>query len=261
MDTDPTEILSHTPSPGVAVARLNRPARRNALDGAAVDGLLGALDAAEQRGDRVLVLTGGDRFFSAGGDVFSMPGTDDGLLGPAARLTRVHDLVLRMTRSDLLTVAAVEGYAIGAAWGLVLAADVVVAAEDAWFSAPFAARGLTADAGTAFHLPRRLGRHRAASHLLLGRRLTASEALDAGLLTEVVAAGQATPRAVDLARTLADGPSESNLLTKSLVTRQYGGDLADFLAAERTAVSLAGHGRDAREGRAAFLERREPHFS
>lgn len=245
---------------GVATLRLHRPHRRNALDRELLERLTAGLRDAERRGDAAVVLTGGDEYFSSGGDVGSMPTTRDGLFGPASRLALVHELVEAIVRSDVVVVAAVEGYAVGAAWGVVLACDLVVAADDAFFAAPFAARGLTADGGTAYHLPRWLGPQRANRHLLLGERLAARSAADAGLVGELVPAGTATARAQETARLLAAGPRESNALTKRLVSAGARAGFTEFLAAERTAVALAGQGRDAAEGRAAFTERRPPRF-
>jgi 2-(1,2-epoxy-1,2-dihydrophenyl)acetyl-CoA isomerase len=246
---------------GVTTLRLERPERRNAVDEALAEALLREVRAAKGRGDAALVLTGGPSYFSSGGDVGSMPGPEGGLFGAAARLERLHEVILELAGADLVTIAAVEGYAVGVAWGLVLGCDLVVAADDAFFVAPFAARGLTADGGVAFHLPRALGRQRAAAHLYLGERLPARSAYDAGLVTELVAPGTATDRAEELAARLAAGPRESNALTKSLVARAATDELAAFLRAERVAVSLAGHGRNAQEGKSAFRERREPDFS
>jgi 2-(1,2-epoxy-1,2-dihydrophenyl)acetyl-CoA isomerase len=256
----PEDPLVVDGSAGLTTLRLQRPHRRNALDHTLLERLVSELRAAARRGDAALVLTGGDSYFSSGGDVASMPSAADGLFGPASRLALVHEVVETIVRTDVVVVAAVEGYAVGAAWGLVLACDLVVAAEDAFFAAPFAARGLTADAGTAYHLPRRLGPQRAARHLLLGERLSAPAAADAGLVSEVVPAGTATARATEIAARLAAGPRGSNALTKRLAARAHAG-LADFLASERVAVSLAGQGPDAAEGRAAFTERREPRFT
>ncbi|MGJ9422465.1 enoyl-CoA hydratase/isomerase family protein [Aeromicrobium sp. CF3.5] len=261
MESADEEVVLTTVRPGCTLLELQRPHRRNALSHEVIERLEAGIADAEHRGDAAVVLTGGDAYFSSGGDVGTMPTTSDGVFGPAARLSRIHDLIHQITRSDLIVIAAVEGYAIGAAWGLVLSCDLVVAADDAYFSAPFAARGLAADAGTAFHLPRLLGHHRAAQHLLLGDPLPASTAHELGLVSQLVGSGTATEHACQAAQRLASGPRESNAVTKSLITRTYASDLADFLAAERVAVSLAGHGRDATEGRAAFTERREPRFT
>lgn len=236
--------------------RLDRPHRRNALDHQLLDELLHAL-ATEAPRARAIVLTGGDQHFSSGGDVGSMPGPADGLFGPSARLSLIHRAVREIRAASAPTVAAVDGYAIGAAWGLVLGCDVVVAAEDAFFLAPFARRGLAADGGVAWHLTRALGRQGAARHLLLGDRLSAPAAHDAGLVTRTCPSGTATSTALDLAADLAAGPLESAAVTRWMCDVAETDGLDAFLREERVGVSLAGHGRDAAEGHAAFAERRD----
>ncbi len=239
--------------------RLHRPARRNAIDRTLAEALLDAL-ASEARGARAVVLTGGDEHFSSGGDVASMPGPADGLFGPAGRLELSHRVVRELRGGPAPTVAAVEGYAIGVAWGLALACDVVVAADDAFFLAPFARRGLAADGAVAWHLTRALGRQGAARHLLLGERLAAEDARAAGLVTSVVAPGAATAAALQVAATLAAGPVESTAVTRWMCDTAEQQGLESFLRDERIGVSLAGHGRDAAAGHAAFAERREAVF-
>ncbi|MBK1783118.1 enoyl-CoA hydratase/isomerase family protein [Prauserella cavernicola] len=246
---------------GIATVTLHRPQVRNALDDASWAALRTALTEFGEQRIRALVLTGGDRFFSAGGDVSSMADPGDRLTGAAERLQRAHGVFSLLSTAEFPVIAAVERYAIGVAWGLVLACDLVVAAEDAFFQAPFALRGLVADGATAWALPRAAGRHRAMRYLLLGERMPAREAFEFGLVTELAEPGTATTVANGFATRLAEGPRESNALTKSLV--RQGGSVPPeaFLEAERLAVALAGHGRDSAEGRAAFLDKREPDFT
>ncbi|MFF5990710.1 enoyl-CoA hydratase/isomerase family protein [Prauserella flavalba] len=246
---------------GIATVTLNRPHVRNALDDQSWAGLRAAVSECGEQGVRAMVLTGGDSFFSAGGDVSSMADPGERLTGAAERIQRAHGVFGLLSTAEFPVVAAVERYAIGVAWGLVLACDLVVAAKDAFFQAPFALRGLVADGATAWALPRAAGRHRAMRYLLLGERMPAPDAFEFGLVTELAEPGTATDVAHGFATRLAAGPSESNALTKSLV--RQGGSVPPeaFLEAERLAVALAGHGRDSAEGRAAFLEKREPTFS
>lgn len=239
--------------------RLDRPERRNAIDRQLAEALLDALTSDAPRA-RAVVLTGGDRHFSSGGDVASMPGPAEGLMGPATRLEVIHRVLRELRTGPAPTVAAVEGYAIGAAWGLVLACDVVVAADDAFFLAPFARRGLAADGAVAWHLTRALGRQGAARHLLLGERLAATDARAAGLVTSVVAPSTATSAALEVAAALAAGPVESTAVTRWMCDAAEQQGLETFLRDERIGVSLAGHGREAAEGHAAFADRREAAF-
>ncbi|MGH9022829.1 MAG: enoyl-CoA hydratase/isomerase family protein, partial [Acidimicrobiia bacterium] len=158
------------------------------------------------------------------------------------------------------TVAAVEGFAVGAGWSLVLACDLVVAAEGSFFAAPFLSRGLLPDAGAGWFLPRALGPHRAAEFLFLGDRLTAERAAELGLVNRLVEPGRALEEALDLATRLADGPPNALGLAKGLLRSGQSPSLQAFLEAELLAVALNSHGSEVAEGRSAFLERREPRF-
>ncbi|MDP9460528.1 MAG: enoyl-CoA hydratase-related protein, partial [Actinomycetota bacterium] len=157
-------------------------------------------------------------------------------------------------------IASVEGFAVGAAWGLVLACDLVVASREAFFAAPFAQRALVADAGLAWSLARNVGHQRAAELLLLGERLPAVAAHEQGLVTRLVEPGQAREHALDLARRLAEGPADAIRLTKALLCRAPSVALDAFLDEEYVHVALNGHSPDVTEGRQAFLDKRPPRF-
>ena len=256
-----TGVHSRVDDDGVAVVTLDRPQARNALDWAAWESLGGQLAELDRDDVRAVVLTGGDRWFSAGGDVTSMgsnPG--QGVTAPAARVRLVHRVVRALTTCRAPVIAAVEGFAVGAAWGLVLSCDLVVASREAFFAAPFAQRALVADAGLARSLSRHLGHQRAAELLLLGERLPAARAHELGLVNRLVAPGEATDSALALARQLAAGPADAIRLTTSLLRRAPDRTLDDFLDDEHLAVALNGHSPDLAEGRQAFLEKRPPRF-
>lgn len=244
----------------VATIRIDRPDVRNALDMQAWGELADAVARVRRASPRAVVLTGGDVFFSAGGDVKSLPGAGSQLTALAERLELVHDAIRGVVELQAPVIAAVEGFAVGAAWGLVLTCDLVVASSEAFFQAPFALRGLVADAATTWTLPRALGRQRAMRYLLLGQQLPAKEAYDLGLVSHLAKPSQVTSEALAVAGQLAAGPGESNALTKSLVVRGSHSDLTTHMEAERIAVALAGHGRDAMEGLAAYIEKRAPEF-
>ena len=245
----------------VATITLHRPDVRNAFDREMWQGLLTSLrDVRHDARIRAVVLSGGGSFFSAGGDVSSMQGAGGTLTGPVERLTIAHEVLREIAASDAPVIAAVEKYALGAAWGLVLGCDLVVAGRSAFFQAPFALRGLVADAATAWSLPRRLGRLQAMRYLLLAEQMPVEEAHAAGLVSHVVDDGKANAAAKELAEKLSHGPSESNALTKSLARRSESLDFEAFLEAERIAVALGAHGDDAAEGRTAFIEKRPPEF-
>jgi 2-(1,2-epoxy-1,2-dihydrophenyl)acetyl-CoA isomerase len=256
-----TGVQSRLDDDGVAVVTLHRPEVRNALDWETWESLGRLLTDLDRDDVRAVVLTGGDRWFSAGGDVASMgsnPG--GGVTAPAARLRMGHRVVRALVGSRAPVVAAVEGFAVGAAWGLVAACDLVVSSREAFFAAPFAQRALVADAGLAWALSRHVGHQRAAELLFLGERLPAVRAHELGLVNRLVEPGGAVQEALTLARRLAAGPPDAIQLTKALLCRAPALSLDTFLDEEHVHVALNGHSSDVAEGRQAFLDKRPPRF-
>lgn len=250
------------PEAAVAVITLDRPAARNALNWQSWGELAAAL--AEIEGDddcRAVILTGTGGYFCAGGDIKSSPVRGKGLSAPAARLSAGHKVLLSLVNLPKPVIAAVEGPAFGAGWSLALACDIVVAADDAVFSAAFVLRGLVPDVGAAWFLQRALGRQRASRLLFTGQRLSAVEAEGYGLVSETSPPGQALDEAMALAQRLAAGAPEALRLTKGLVRGAQDLPLERFLDLEWLSFTLDSTGPDAAEGRAAFREKREPDFS
>lgn len=255
------EVACSTSAEGVTVVTLDRPERRNALGWQTWEELEATLAAIhDDASSRVVVLTGAGGCFSAGGDLRSSPAAGEGIGAPSARLLVGQRVVDRLWRMPKVTVAAVEGPAVGAGWSLALACDLTVASEAAFFAAPFLARGLVPDGGLAWFLARSVGARRAAELVLTGRRLGSDEAQAIGLVSRVVPDGQALPAALELAGELADGAVDAQALTKRLL--RMAGDLAleRFLEAEWLAVTLDLHGAEPAEGRSAFAEGRPPRF-
>ena len=248
--------------PGVAVITLDRPEVRNAVNWQSWRELGAALGEVSADPDcRALVLTGTGGAFCAGGDVKSSPAHGHGLGAPVARLTLGHQVLRDLIRVPIPVLAAVEGPAVGVGWSLALACDLVVAADDAVFGAPFVLRGLVPDGGAGWFLTRLIGRHRAARLLLTGERVPARAAADAGLVTQLASPGEALPEALELAATLARGAPEALRLTKGLVRAAEDLPLDRYLEMEWLSATLDSTGPDPVEGRAAFVEKREPDFS
>jgi 2-(1,2-epoxy-1,2-dihydrophenyl)acetyl-CoA isomerase len=173
----------------------------------------------------------------------------------------VYHLALdRLTRIDAPVVCAVRGAAAGGGLGLLHAADVVVAAEDAKFALGYAALGLPSDGGNTWFLPRLVGLRRAQQLMLLNRVLTGPEALDWGLITELVPAAEVEARARQLAGQLAAGPTRAFGRMKRLLRDSWAADLPGQLAAETEQMAQAGASDDAAEGIAAFMAKRRPTF-
>jgi len=240
---------------GVLLLTLDYPARRNALALPLRERLFEEMERAE--GDaaiRAIVLTGASGNFCSGGDISSMDVGD--LLAGRERFRRAHRIIRLMAAGSTPVVAAVEGWCVGAGLSLACAADLVVAAEDARFMAGFGKVGLMADLGLPFTLPARIGAGRARRILMMHPQVTAAEAERIGLVEEVVPRGHTLPAAMERARFLAAQAPAPMALTKAMMAA--GLDAA--LEAERhfqTSLMLTA---DHREGRGAFLEKREPRF-
>lgn len=203
----------------VAVLRLDRPDRRNAITTEMKYELLAALDELETE-TTVLLLTGTAPAFCAGADLAELAQQRDDGDGPLERLARVEltqQLVDRIRGSRFATVAVVNGVAAGGGISLALACDVVLASEDADFVWAFLDRGLVPDGGLADHLRDLLGSRRATSLLLRTARLTSTEAHAEGLVDEVLPADELWPRAQEIAQRLESvGPATVALLKRSL---------------------------------------------
>jgi 2-(1,2-epoxy-1,2-dihydrophenyl)acetyl-CoA isomerase len=238
-----------TASNGVAHIRLIR-GRGNPIDLATAEGLLAA---ARRCGPdvRAVLLTAAGPSFCVGGDLREFAAADD-LGGHLTRVTdALHDALRIFAGLDAPVVAAVQGAVAGAGLGLVGAADLVVAAEDATFVAAYTGIGYTPDAGVTWSLPRLVGPRLALELLLTNRPLTAAEALTAGLVTSVVP--EAEPVAAALAARLTGVASG---VTKRLVRQGLSASFDRQLDDEARAIAEAAVSPAGRDGVAAFLGKR-----
>lgn len=247
----------------ILLVTLNRP-KVNAIDVATSMSLYRAFaDFENDPALRVAIITGaGDRFFSAGWDLKAAahgePVDADHGPGGFAGLTEYFD------RSKPV-IAAVNGLALGGGFELALACDLIVAAESAQFALPEVQLGIVADSGGAIRLPKRLPTAIATELLMTGRRMTAQEARSWGLINEVVAAGDLLDNALDLARRVALGAPLALAAIKELTAACEATGVADSFAVMRSGrlhsyrAMLAS--ADAKEGPAAFAERRTPEWS
>ncbi|WP_292991730.1 enoyl-CoA hydratase/isomerase family protein [Mycobacterium sp.] len=248
--TDAAELVLTEDRDGVALILLNRPAQRNSLRYESWTQLSTALSGAS--GARGIVIAGCGGFFSAGGDLKSGPAHGDGPMSPAGRVEHAQRVMAQLRDMPMPTIAAVEGAAVGLGWSLALSCDLVVAARDAFFSAPFVARAVVPDGGLAWRLTQQLGRHRASSLLLRGNRLSAEEAHLGGLVTDIAAAGAAVDDAVALARGIAEADPAAVELTKRLLASVEAAQLASFHPLELAVATVAQQRSAATAGRAQF---------
>jgi len=247
-----------------ALARLElaRPDAAHAIDMQMARELLAAATALdEDPGVRAVLVSASGRMFSAGGDLAHFRAKGDALPAELREMTTyLHAALARLCRLRAPVVAAVNGAVAGAGFGLVCAVDLVVAAASARFTLAYTRVGLTPDGSSSFFLPRLVGPRRALELMLTNRTLGAAEALEWGIVNEVVPDEQLAERAGELARALADGPTAAFAGVKRLVALSASESLEAQLEHESRGIADAARSADAREGMAAFFEKRPPKF-
>ena len=252
------ELLT-TVEAGVLRLTLNRPDRLNALTEAMSDALAGEVEAARARDEvRVVVLGGAGGSFCAGADV---GGADAHERFDVTALDRANRVTRALVSLDKPVVASVSGVAAGVGCSMALACDLVVAAESASFLLAFSRIGLMPDGGASATVAASVGRARAMRMALLGERLPAREAYEAGLVSHLVADDELGGTVDELATRLAAGPPLSYAATKKAVNAATLGHLDEALERERTGQSILLRTDDAAEGMRAFGEKRRPRFT
>ncbi|MFL6662896.1 MAG: crotonase/enoyl-CoA hydratase family protein [Rhizobacter sp.] len=238
---------------GIQTITINRPEARNAMTLAAAQLIAAALDDLDRRDDlRIGILTGAGGTFCAGMDLKgflrgerpSIPGRGFG------------GLTLRPPRKPLI--AAVEGYALAGGFELVLACDMVVAAENAQFGVPEVKRGLAATAGGLVRLPRQLPYRIALELVLTGDMFPAPRAHQYGLINRLTAPGAALGEARNLAQTIAANGPLSVAASKRVVVESQDWSAAEMWDKQKALTEHVFTSADAREGSAAFAEKRKP---
>jgi 2-(1,2-epoxy-1,2-dihydrophenyl)acetyl-CoA isomerase len=242
----------------VLTITLNRPDVLNAFNAAMHAGLAAALKDARDSEIRALVVTGAGRGFCVGQDLTEFREAS-GEIADRLRST-YHPNVLALRALEKPVIAAVNGPAAGAGLSFACACDIRIAADSATFIPAFINIGLIPDSGGTFFMARLLGPARAFEWMTSGRRLTAAEALDWGLVSEVVPDDALHARAAELAATLAAMPTRAIGMTKRLFDAAPTNKLEDQLELEAQLQSAATRSDDFREGVAAFLEKRDPDF-
>jgi enoyl-CoA hydratase len=241
----------------VAVLTVNRPDVRNALDTETVDEFHRALDEVRKARSTVLIITGaGDKAFVSGADVNAIRARkrDDALASINSRL------MTAIESHDAVSIAAVNGYALGGGCEVALACDLRIAASNAVFGLPEPSLGIIPGAGGTQRLPRIVGLGRAKEMILTGARWDAARALETGLVSRVVAPGDLMSAARAWAdQVLALGPLAVKL-AKAALNASSQMPLAAGLVFESTAQAITFGSADKLEGTTAFLEKRKPVF-
>lgn len=238
----------------VGVLALNRPAVRNAIDLPTAEQIAAALDDFEARPEiRAIVITGRGGFFSAGMDLKALTATNQ---RPITATRGAFGIVEKPPAKPVI--AAVEGAALGGGLEIAMSADVIVVAENARLGLPEVARGLVATAGGVLRLPSRVPRAVALEMIMTGSPISADRAYQIGLVNQVVPAGTALARAVELAQTIAaNAPMAVRAAKAVAINSAHWGD-PDGFTLQRQYTDPVRASADAAEGARAFVEKRPP---
>jgi 2-(1,2-epoxy-1,2-dihydrophenyl)acetyl-CoA isomerase len=243
---------------GVGVITLNRPDMMNALNTQMRAEITHAVKAAEREA-RVIVMTGAGKAFCSGQDL------GDGGSAASLDLERtLRDEYVPMLKAifdcKVPTIAAVNGPAAGAGANLALAADVVIASEDAYFVQAFTRIGLIPDAGGTYWLPRQVGAAKAMGAALFADKVTAAQAESWGMIYETAPADAFHDHINARAAQLAQGPTVAYRELKTAIRGSFENSLDEQLALEAKLQGSCGKTRDFQEGVVSFLEKRKAVF-
>jgi 2-(1,2-epoxy-1,2-dihydrophenyl)acetyl-CoA isomerase len=240
---------------------LDRPERRNALSPQMRQGLIDQMAvAAADLSVRAVVLRGAGGTFCSGGDVTTQGGGRTALDSIDRLLfgRRVVEAVVNLAKP---VVAVVEGHAVGAGLGLALSCDLVVARDDARFSAIFARRGLVPDMGTTYFLARQVGLHRAKELVMTARMFGAEEAYRLGLLARCWPAETFEEEVADFVAWVTAGPTAAWGTAKRALNRTFESDLSTMLEMETLGQAVATQTRDHQDAVTAFRDKTDPSFT
>ncbi len=255
-----TDTLLHQFQNSVLRLTLNRPDKLNAIDIPTLDGLIEALETAENSADvRVIILAGSGRSFCAGADIGQM------IDRTPAEWQRIVDHYLDpirvISRMGKPVIARCHGNVFGGGLGLAMACDFRVASDGARFCTPFVKLALAGcDMASGYFLPRLIGLGRATDMMMTARVVEAAEALAIGLVTQVVPDDQLDAAVDELAGRLAAGAPNTTAFTKSAIRKSLDRDMEAEFDYEVFAQVQCLLSEDHREGVAAFRENRKPVF-
>jgi 2-(1,2-epoxy-1,2-dihydrophenyl)acetyl-CoA isomerase len=258
------DTIDYRVTDGVATVCLNRPGARNSIDlRMAVESLVVARRIADDPSVRAVLICGNGPSLSVGGDIDSFPSDASTPFGEVLEgmTTPFHEAFRVLSRIDAPIVTAAHGAVAGGALGYVYAADLVLAAEGTKFITAFAALGISGDGGGTWHLPRLIGARRAAQAYLRNAPIEAVEALEWGMINEIVPAEELRPRALALATDLAHGPTRAFARMRVLLRDSWHSDLATQLQSETEALKATADTADAAEALSAFRSKRTPRFT
>ncbi|MDY6795041.1 MAG: enoyl-CoA hydratase-related protein [Actinomycetota bacterium] len=247
----------------VEVITLNRPKMLNAFNFNMLQLLTRAFEDLGQEDDvRAVVITGEGKGFCTGADLTGGGARMDAHTPMGMRLsTHLYSRMIRaMVEMEKPVIGAINGDAAGAGCNFALACDLLIASEKARFIQVFVHRGLVADAGGTYFLPRLVGLSRAKELMFGGEPLEAQQALEIGLVSNVVPHDELMPEAMAMASRLAQGPTRAIGMIKRMLNRTFDSDLSTALEMEASMQGIAVSTEDVKEGITSFIQKRKPEF-
>jgi 2-(1,2-epoxy-1,2-dihydrophenyl)acetyl-CoA isomerase len=250
-------------SDGIATILLNRPDKLNALTDEMWQQLAEHLEHCEHRDDiRAVILTGAGRGFCAGADISGQGRKKDrkpGLAGALEAMGEYNSVIGRLYHLSKPTIAAVRGAAVGIAWTMVLACDWILVTESAKFRPAFLNLAKVPEGGIIYLMSRLIGQFKARDIIYRSQFVAGREAVDLGLATRLVDEEALMDEAISLGREVAAGPPLAFALSKRLFNNDAA-DFDQFVDRELNSIAIAANTEDAKEGMAAFKEKRPARF-
>ena len=257
------EISDHSTAHGgrLRVIAIARPDRRNAVDMVMREELRAVIDQVRSDGElRACIITGAGGNFCAGGDISTMRDREPGIEDARTRMRRTGEFAVALATLDKPLIAAVEGAAFGAGFGIAMTADFVLAAPSAVFCASFAKIGLVPDLALHYSLPRIVGLARAKEIVFSARSIQADEAVRLGLIHRIVDASSLIEAARELAERFLEASPTALALSKSLLQQSHALDIRQIAEGETAAQAIALETAYHRQAAARFLNREKPRF-
>ncbi len=251
----------------LTVIELQRPSRKNSLNPEMIGELKDALARyREDEGTRAILLTGSGDSFCAGADVkwFSEMLNDDDEEAKLSFKKEIEDFnraMIEIQRMPKPLIAGINGSAAGAGISLAIACDITLVSDEAFFNYAYTNIGLTGDGGCTFFLPRAIGTKKALDLAMRSPKISAQEAVELGLATEVIPSENFEDRIMEIGEKLANGPTYALGKIKNLIRQSMGNSFESQLEAEEEAMCGAFETSDFREeGIEAFLNKEKPNF-
>jgi 2-(1,2-epoxy-1,2-dihydrophenyl)acetyl-CoA isomerase len=256
------ETLIFDTAGSIATITLNRPDAANAMNPLMARELSAIAIMCDESPDiRAVIVRATGKMFCAGGDLGVFGAAGDGASALIKEMAGdLHMGISRLTRMNAPVIAAVNGTAAGAGFSLALSADLVVSVDSAKFVMAYTNAGLSPDGSSSYFLPRRVGDRRARELMLTNRVLSAEEALDWGIVNQVVAEADLDETVGKLAAKIAAGPTLAYGQVKSLLNASFDNGLETQMELESRGIADMARSQDGKEGIQAFLAKRKPTF-